>query len=101
MKHELCKLTDVPSDGTIVIPFFGREVHVYRHNGRVRAVSNTCLHFGGPLDCKDGIFVCPWHGAAYDMANGARLGGPAPTSSRLMFLTTREEAGALFYVWGE
>ena len=101
MKHELCKLTDIPADGSIIVPFFGREVHVYRTGGRARAVSNTCLHFGGPLECKEGKLVCPWHGAAFDMATGERLKGPAPASSRLMILPTREEDGALHYVWGE
>jgi nitrite reductase/ring-hydroxylating ferredoxin subunit len=101
MKHEICKLADIPTEGSIVIPFFGREAHVYRTEGRARAVANICLHFGGPLDCKEGKFVCPWPGATYDMATGAREAGPAPKSSRLMFLSTREEDDALLYVWGE
>jgi nitrite reductase/ring-hydroxylating ferredoxin subunit len=101
MKHEICKLADIPAEGSIVIPFFGREVHVYRTEGRASVIANTCLHFGGPLDCKERKFVCPWHGATYDMATGAREAGPAPKSSRLMFLSTREEDDALFYVWGE
>jgi nitrite reductase/ring-hydroxylating ferredoxin subunit len=101
MKHRICKLVDIPTKSSIVVPFFGREVHVYRTEGRARAIANTCLHFGGPLDCKEGKFVCPWHGAVYDMATGEREAGPGPKSSRLMFLSTREEDDALFYVWGE
>jgi nitrite reductase/ring-hydroxylating ferredoxin subunit len=101
MKHEICKLTDIPTEGSIVVPFFGRELHVYRKENRARAVANTCLHFGGPLDCKGGKFVCSWHGATYDMATGALEAGPAAKSSRLMFLSTREEDATLFYVWGE
>jgi nitrite reductase/ring-hydroxylating ferredoxin subunit len=101
MKHEICKLADIPAEGSVVVPFFGREVHVYRTEDRAMAIANTCLHFGGPLDCKEGKFVCPWHGATYDMATGAREAGPASNSSRLMFLSTREKDGALFYVWGE
>jgi nitrite reductase/ring-hydroxylating ferredoxin subunit len=50
---------------------------------------------------EEGKFVCPWHGATYDMATGAREAGPASKSSRLMFLSTREEEDALLYVWGE
>jgi nitrite reductase/ring-hydroxylating ferredoxin subunit len=101
MKHEICKLADVSTEGSIVLPFFGREVHVYRAEGGVRAIANSCLHIGGPPDCKEGKFVCPWHGATYDMATGACEAGPAPKRSRLMFLSTREEDGELFYVWGE
>lgn len=101
MKYELCKLAEIPETGTIIVPFFGREVHVYRIDGQVRAVANTCLHFGGPLECRDDKLVCPWHGASFDMATGERLTGPAPTNSRLMRLSTCEENGGLFYVWGE
>lgn len=101
MKHELCKLADIPETGSVIVPFFGREVHVYRAGGRARAAANVCLHFGGPLECRDGKLICPWHGAAFDMESGARLEGPAPANSRLMFLSTREMNGSLFYVWGE
>lgn len=101
MKHEICKVADIPESGSLVAPFFGREVHVYRDDGRIRAASNICMHLGGPLDCRDGKFVCQWHGAAFDMQGGERLDGPAPKGSRLMFLPTRVEGDALNYVWGE
>ena len=101
MKHEICKLSDIPDEGSRMFPFFGREVHVYRADGRIRAAANTCLHFGGPLECKNGKFVCPWHGAEYDMASGERISGPAPKGARLMFLSTRVENDTLQYVWGE
>src|SRR5260370_23967703 len=101
MKHELCKVADIPSTGSLVVPFFGRELHVYRTVDRVRAVANVCLHFGGPLECKDGKFVCPWHSASFDMATGDRIDGPAPRGAKLMALSTRVDGDALFYVWGE
>lgn len=102
MKHELCKLADIPPEGeSLLVPFFGREVHVYRAGERIRAAANTCLHFGGPLECKGGEFVCSWHGARFAMASGERQAGPAPAGSRLLFLSTVIEDGALFYVWEE
>jgi nitrite reductase/ring-hydroxylating ferredoxin subunit len=76
MQHELCKLVDCPATGSRVVPFFGREVHVYRAGDRIRAAANVCLHFGGPLECKDGKLICPWHNAAFDMTTGERLAGP-------------------------
>ena len=101
MKHELCKLSDMPAQGSIVLPFFGREVHVWRSaEGAPRAAANVCMHFGGPLECRDGAFVCPWHGARYDMETGARTDGPAPRDARVMFLSTRVEGEGFFYVWG-
>ena len=101
MKFEICKVEEIPESGSKVVPFFGREVHVYKVDGKPRAAANICLHFGGPLECRDGKFVCAWHQAEYAMEDGKRLGAPAPANSRLMFLTTRVEDGALNYVWGE
>jgi nitrite reductase/ring-hydroxylating ferredoxin subunit len=101
MKHPLIKVDEIPAQGTVVVPFFGREVHVYQVNGQPKAVANTCLHFGGPLECRDGKFICPWHGAEYDMQDGRRLKAPARTDARLMVLSTRVEDGVLNYVWGE
>lgn len=101
MKHALIKLDGIPETGSVVVPFFGREVHVYMADGRPRAAANVCPHFGGPLDCKDGRLVCPWHNSVFDMATGDRLAGPASKNSRLMFLSTRVEGDELYYVWGE
>jgi len=101
MKHELCKIKDIPPSGTQLVPFFGREAHVYRIGDRIRAAVNVCLHFAGPLECKGTQLVCPWHQAAFDMDTGERVSGPARKDSRLMFLSTRVERDALFYVWGE
>lgn len=100
MRYRLCAESDVQPTGTIVVPFFRREVHVYRMGDRIRA-ANVCMHFGGPLECKDDELVCPWHGATYDMANGRTTGGPARKSAQLMFLSSRVENGDLNYVWGE
>ena len=35
------------------------------------------------------------------MQTGARIGGPAPPGSKLMFVSTQDDGDALFYVWGE
>lgn len=102
MKHPLIKIEEIPTQGSKIVDFFGRTVHVYQRNGKPAAVANTCIHFGGPLDfhadkCQ---FVCQWHNAEFD-GDGQRLKGPAPSNSKLMFLSTRVEDGTLYYVWGE
>lgn len=101
MKAALCNVDEIPQDGTLLVDFFGREVHVYQVDGVPKAVANVCMHFGGPLECKNGTLVCPWHGAEFSMADGQRLKGPAPSSSRLMFLSTQVEDGVFNYVWDE
>lgn len=101
MHHRLCAENGVPETGTIVVPFFGREVHVYRAGDRIRVAANVCMHFGGPLECKDGSPVCPWHGASYDMQTGRAMDGPAREDAQLMFLSSRVENGDVNYGWGE
>lgn len=101
MKHPLCREADIPAEGTLLVPFFGREVHVWRAKGRIRAAANTCLHLGGPLKCNDGALTCRWHGARFSLEDGQRIDGPAPAGARLMFLPIRIEDGEVRYVWGE
>lgn len=99
MKHPLCKVSDVPDEGSLLVPFFGRKLHVYRTEGRIVAAANTCLHFGGPLKYEKRKLVCEWHGATFDMDTGRRVDGPAPKDSRLMIISTRVEDETLYYVW--
>lgn len=101
MIHTLCKVSEIPAEGSLLVDFFGRSVHVYKRQDKPTAVANVCLHFGGPLECKDGKFVCPWHHAEYAMEDGARLKAPAPSNARLMFLSTRVDGDDFNYVWGE
>lgn len=101
MKHPLIQISEIPEEGAKKLDFFGRDVYVYKANGKPVAAVGICLHFGGPLECKEGKFVCAWHGAEYAMNDGRRLTAPAPTDSRLMFLSTRVEDGNLLYIWGE
>jgi len=101
LKAALCKVEEIPAEGSLMVSFFGREVLVYQMDGRPRAVANTCLHIGGPLEDKGDCLVCPWHGARYAKADGYKQEGPGRADARLMFLPTRVEDGILFYVWQE
>lgn len=102
MKVDLCRLDDVPTEGALSVEFFGRTLQVVRTGGgRAVAYADVCTHFRGPLECRDGAFVCAWHGAVFDRDSGERRDGPAPAGSRLMRLSTVEEEGMLRYVWAE
>jgi nitrite reductase/ring-hydroxylating ferredoxin subunit len=101
MKVALCNVEEIPAQGTAAVEWFGREVLVYRDEGQPKAVVNSCMHLGGPLELQGERFVCPWHGASFSCHDGRRVSGPARSESRLMFLPTRIEDGMLYYVWGE
>jgi nitrite reductase/ring-hydroxylating ferredoxin subunit/uncharacterized membrane protein len=58
----------------------GVPVLLYRTNGKVWALANTCSHMGGPLDegtIADGGVTCPWHGSVFGFADGGVVRGPA------------------------
>ena len=101
MKVSLCRVDEIPAEGTKAVDFFGREVLVYRVDGAPKAIANVCLHLGGPLQQEGQKFVCGWHGAEFSCMDGRRLKGPARAETRLMFLPTQIEDDILLYVYGE
>ena len=51
----------------------GKPVALFNVGGAFHAISNTCVHRGGPLGkgVLDGTLVlCPWHAWAYDVTTG-------------------------------
>jgi nitrite reductase/ring-hydroxylating ferredoxin subunit len=53
---------------------------VARHESEVYALSNRCVHRGGPLDegeLAGGCVTCPLHGSTFRLADGAIESGPA------------------------
>jgi nitrite reductase/ring-hydroxylating ferredoxin subunit/uncharacterized membrane protein len=58
----------------------GVRLAVIRHFGSVYALAAVCSHAGGPLDqgrVRDATLVCPWHGSAFCLGDGAVMRGPA------------------------
>jgi len=76
---------------------------VIRHRGRVHAYLNRCGHVPVELDCKPGEFfdparvylICAVHGALYDPASGACLGGRCQGRG-LTPLAVEERDGQIF-----
>jgi nitrite reductase/ring-hydroxylating ferredoxin subunit/DMSO/TMAO reductase YedYZ heme-binding membrane subunit len=61
----------------------GEKVAIFRNDGRLSAVSNTCAHQNGPLGegrVIDGCVTCPWHGYQYRLADGC---APPPFTERI------------------
>jgi nitrite reductase/ring-hydroxylating ferredoxin subunit/DMSO/TMAO reductase YedYZ heme-binding membrane subunit len=69
--------------GLVVRPPDGEAVAIFRHQGRLSAVSNLCAHQNGPLGegrVVDGCITCPWHGFQYRLEDGC---APPPYTERL------------------
>ena len=69
-----------------------------RRGTRVDVFIGSCAHLSGPLsegaveDVRGhACLVCPWHGSAFDLANGEPRRGPAATAQEK--LEVRMEAG--------
>ena len=80
MEHEVCAAGDLADNEMRTVDLAGRKVLLARTAGRYDAVAATCPHAGGPLDegaLCDGVVICPWHKAAFDLATGACVEPPA------------------------
>jgi len=71
----------------------GREIAVFRRGDSAHAVSNRCIHQGGPLgegQIIDGCITCPWHGYQFDPETGC---SPPPFTDRVPTYEVRIEGG--------
>jgi nitrite reductase/ring-hydroxylating ferredoxin subunit/uncharacterized membrane protein len=71
---------DLPEGESRYAEVAGVGVLVARHGGQVYALSNRCVHRGGPLDegeLHDGCVTCPLHGSTFRLADGHVERGPA------------------------
>lgn len=84
---------DVPEGRALVATVAGERVAVFRHEGRLSAVSNVCKHQNGPLGegrIVDGCITCPWHGYQYLPESGA---SPPPFTDSVPTFHLRVERG--------
>jgi len=52
------------------------DVLLYKHEGQIKALSNICRHFGGPVGfhkAQDGKFRCLWHNWEFSCDDGTCL----------------------------
>ena len=67
------KVAEIPAGSIKDVQLDGTEVALANVAGKFYAISNTCLHRGGPLGqgVMDGsVVTCPWHGWQFDVATG-------------------------------
>lgn len=90
-------LSDLPEGrGIVVHPPQAEAVAIFRHRGRLSAVSNLCAHQNGPLGegcVVEGLITCPWHGFQYRLEDGC---APAPFTEKLATFRLRLEGGEVW-----
>jgi nitrite reductase/ring-hydroxylating ferredoxin subunit/uncharacterized membrane protein len=85
--------TDLPEGESRYAEVGGIGVMVARYEGTVYALSNRCVHRGGPLDegeLADGCVTCPWHGSVFRLADGAIERGPTAYPQPVWDVRVRE-----------
>lgn len=73
------KVIEVPPGGSKVVVVAGHVVALFNVDGTFYALSNTCLHRGGPVgegELDGTVVTCPWHGWQYDVRTGRNLLNP-------------------------
>ncbi len=74
------KTAEIPSGTIREFQVDGKAIALANVGGKFYAISNTCLHRGGPLGqgvIDGGVVTCPWHGWQYDVTTGKVAQNPA------------------------
>ena len=82
--------------GLVLSPPNAERIAIFRHGGRLSAVSNLCAHQNGPLGegrVVDGCITCPWHGFQYRLEDGC---APPPYTEKLSTFRVKIAQG---HVW--
>ena len=91
---------DLTEGQGLTVTVAGRELALFRSQGKVLAVDSACPHEGAPLaegDFAGGIVTCPWHSWEFDVCTGCSL---QPTGYTLGRYPTLIEGGKIFVALG-
>lgn len=69
---------------------------IFKHKGKLSAVSNACAHQNGPLGegkIVFGCITCPWHGFSYRLEDGI---SPPPFTEKIPTYRLRLDGDVLF-----
>jgi nitrite reductase/ring-hydroxylating ferredoxin subunit len=93
---EVCQVDRIPENRAQVISAGGERIAVFRHDGKISALSNVCAHQNGPLGegkIVDGCVTCPWHGYQYLPDSGT---SPPPFQEKVATFRVKVENGKVF-----
>ena len=71
---KVASTSDLKPGENKVVSVNGTDIALFNVEGQFFAISNTCLHRGGPLGegfLEDDVVTCPWHGWRYNVKTGA------------------------------
>jgi len=71
---------DLPAGSVKAVDFNGKRIALFNVNSQYYAIDDVCTHEGGTLsegEVEGTVVACPWHGATFNITNGAVLSEPA------------------------
>ncbi len=74
------KIAEVPTGTIHEFQVAGKAVALANVAGKFYAISDVCVHRGGPLgqgELHENVVTCPWHGWQYDVTTGKVTQNPA------------------------
>lgn len=87
MDEPLADVDDIPEGKSIVIMLSDdSEVALFKIQGEIFALDNSCPHKGGPLGegFVEGFRVsCPWHGWEFDIPTGDCINMPGESAQKI------------------
>src|SRR5204863_2461473 len=90
------------TDGAgLAVELAGKEYALFRINGRVHAIDNSCPHEGAPLaqgEIVDGVVTCPWHGWTFNGCTGCSIN---PAGSDVKSYPVKVETGKIYVQAGD
>lgn len=103
MSEALCRLDDIPVDGSKSLQHGEDSLFAVHHDGQIFVYRNRCPHLGVELnwnedeflDADGQLLMCSTHGALFMPANGECIAGPCQ-GEYLEAVPVREEDGQLF-----
>jgi nitrite reductase (NADH) small subunit len=73
------KVSEIPVGSIKEVQVGGTPVALANVGGKFYAISNSCLHRGGPLgqgQLEGSVVTCPWHGWQFDVTTGKAVMNP-------------------------
>lgn len=70
----LAQIDELEEHGQVSKWVGDHDILLYRHEGELKALSNICPHFGGPVGFRkaiDGKFYCLWHNWEFSCQDGS------------------------------
>lgn len=113
--HHVGPVAEIDVGESLLVEFNGIEIAIYHTENGFFAMSNYCVHQGGPLcegpvtgtvsqdtdgrltyDSDQEVVKCPWHGWEFELESGEHLSRPQ-YSQPTYEVETRD--GELYVVW--